>query len=62
MNKFAISLTMRGPSFTPAFSEEITGDDLLEVISKFILVIARLHQKILDAQYKRNVKDDDIPF
>lgn len=63
MKKFAITIAERNSgSFQPSFSEEITGDDLLEVLSKLILAIARLHKKILDEEYKRRVADDDIPF
>lgn len=62
MKNFSATLTQRSKSFNPSFHEEIEGDDLLEILSKLILTIARLHKKILDEQYERNVKDDDIPF
>ncbi len=62
MKKFNISLTMRGESFVPAYHDSIEGDDLLEVISKFILTIAKLSRHLLDEEYKKRLDSDDIPF
>lgn len=63
MKKFAITFVQRNlEGFTPAFCEEVEGDDLLEVVSKFILIIARASNIITRQEYERNLQDDDIPF
>lgn len=62
MKKFAVTLTQHDKSFTPPFHEQIEGDDLLEILSKLILAIARLHKKLLDEEFERRVVDGDIPF
>lgn len=63
MKKFAISLSQRSTEkFEPRFHEEIEGDDLLELLAKFILTIARLHKRLLDEEYEKRKEDDDIPF
>jgi hypothetical protein len=59
---FTITLTQKGEGFTPSFHHEVKGDNLLEVIAQFILVIALLHKKLLDEAYQKRVDDDDIPF
>lgn len=63
MKKYSIIFTQRSmEGFTPAFCEEIEGDELLDVVSKFVLIIARASNKLLNEAYERNLKDDDIPF
>jgi hypothetical protein len=62
MKKFCITISERGESFTPHFSEVIESDELLDALSQLILVIGRLHKKLLEEQYERNLNRDDIPF
>lgn len=62
MKKFCITIAERGNSFEPSFSEVIEGDELLEILSQLILTIGRLHRKLLEEQYQRNVVSDDVPF
>lgn len=63
MKKFCITICERGNSFIPKFSEVLESDELLDILSQLVLVIGRLHMKLLEEQYQKNLEnDDDIPF
>ena len=59
MKKFQITLSQRDGSYTPIFHECIEADDLIELLSKFVLSIAKLKKMLITT---KELDDDDIPF
>lgn len=70
MRKYKISLTKLDDSKIEAF-DEVEGSNLIEVCSKLVLLIAKYvreaeeeyaNLKSIVDFYRKNIKDEDIPF
>lgn len=57
MKQFTLTLIINEPRTI----DKIEADDLLELLSQFLLVIARAN-KLIESHIERHTVDDDIPF
>lgn len=56
--QFELTLVWRkGDSFEPKQIDKVEGDDLVELLSQFLMVIALVQRKL-----EEEIPDDDIPF
>lgn len=58
--QFEITLVRRNDGFTAKSIDKVEGDDLVELLAQFLLVIARL-QRTFEREMG-GLADDDIPF
>ena len=64
--KFELTLVIKrdeSPSFTGLSIDKVEGEDLVEVLSKFLILIAQLQQKWeQELITELELRNDDIPF
>ena len=64
MRQFILSVDYKSDegNFTTNAHDTIIASSLIELMSKFNIVIASLHNKIVEELKSKGVADDDIPF
>ncbi len=63
MEKFTLTITYSNDDFKVAATETIKGQTLVELCSRFPLIIVQLSEKIArEKLLKQSEDDDDIPF
>jgi len=58
LNKqFELTLVWRNTGFEPKSIDKVEGDDLVELLSQFLMVLASVNRKMMAERI-----DEDIPF
>lgn len=64
MKQFEITLIRRAPEdrqFQPLSIQTVQGDDLVELLSQFIMIIAVVGRDMMDEERLKQM-DDSVPF
>lgn len=58
--QFELTLVWRNTEFQPKSIDKVEGDDLVELLAQFLVVLASINRRMM-AEHPRSI-DDDIPF